>query len=113
MLNGFELIATRGHLGYSYKKSGTLTAGQLARMAQIIEKLELPSIGYSELYLARGGEAEFGWGGHITYMQDGKSYNVKFTSQQSRTQQLDATLTARFLTFMGDMDSFFQEEISF
>lgn len=108
-----ELIPIRNHVGYTYTRNGAFTNIQLVKLENIIEKLDLSSIKYAELYLARGGGIEHGWGGHLTFMKDGRSYNIKFTSQHSQTQILDSKLKARFLAFIRDMEDFFLEEIEF
>jgi hypothetical protein len=108
-----ELIPIRNHVGYSYSRNGTLSINQLVKLESIIEKLDLSSINISTIYLARGGGTEYGWGGHVTYMRDGKSYNIKFTSRYSPAQIIDSSTKARILAFIRDMDDFFLEEIKF
>ena len=106
-----ETFPMRSHIGYSYSKSGMLNHSQLIQINLIIEKLDLPSIRYSEVYLGGGG-IEYGWGGYLTYMKAGKTYKLKFSSQHSQRQNLDSELKARILTFIREMDDFFLAEIN-
>ncbi|KPJ93873.1 MAG: hypothetical protein AMJ53_06370 [Gammaproteobacteria bacterium SG8_11] len=107
-----EKFPARGHLGYAYSKSGMLTESQLIQIKQIIERLDLPSIPYSEVNLGREG-IEYGWGGYLTYVKDGKTYRIKFSAQHSQSQMIDAQIKARFSAFMRDMDDFFLAEMNY
>jgi hypothetical protein len=105
-----EVILTGNEIGYSHNMNGVFFKAQLARLEQILKKLDLPTIDQSSIVLASG--VEYGWGGYVKYAKGGKSYHTKFTAQYSQGQFTGSGVRARFLTFIREMDNFFRVEFN-